>query len=372
MNKKELYIGIMSGTSLDGVDLALVRFENGKTHCLDTFEFPLPEQLKQHTLQVCQGQPTTLKQIGTLDHQFGLLYADAVNAFLSHRTLDASDITAIGCHGQTVYHQPTGDTPFTTQIGDANLIAIKTGITTVADFRRKDMALGGQGAPLVPAYHQTLFPTTQSCKVVLNIGGIANISVLKPCGEVLGYDTGPGNMLMDVWVQKHLGKPFDHDGLFAQKGVVCKPLLAHFMSDPYLLQLPPKSTGREHYNLAWLEEILSQVNLSISAQDVQATLLEFTATSIAEQCIHYQTSHDDQLLVCGGGANNPLLMQRLQSLLPQWHIGSTDSQGISGDYMEALAFAWLAYRRMHNLPSNLPKVTGACRATSLGVIYQAE
>ncbi|GAD80737.1 anhydro-N-acetylmuramic acid kinase [Vibrio ezurae] len=372
MDKKELYIGIMSGTSLDGVDLALAHFDQGVTHCLDTFEYPLPEALKQQTLQVCQGQPTTLKVLGELDHQFALLYAEASNAFLKHLKLQASDITAIGCHGQTVYHQPTGVHPFTTQIGDANLIAIKTGITIVADFRRKDMALGGQGAPLVPAYHQTLFPTSNSCKIVLNIGGIANISVLQPTGEVLGYDTGPGNMLMDAWVKKHLHLPFDREGEFALSGQVNSSLIECLMQDAYLQQSPPKSTGREHYNLAWLEHILGQLNDVLPAEDVQASLLEFTARSIADQCQLYQSQHQDQLLVCGGGANNPALIERLQALLPQWQVNTTDSQGISGDYMEALAFAWLAYRRIHNLPSNLPKVTGASKATSLGIIYHAE
>ncbi|GAB7219301.1 anhydro-N-acetylmuramic acid kinase [Vibrio comitans] len=372
MDKKELYIGIMSGTSLDGVDLALAHFEHGKTHCLETFEFPLPKDLKQRTLNVCQGQSTTLQELGTLDHQFALLYADAVKAFLTSLKLDSAEITAIGCHGQTVYHQPTGDTPFTTQIGDANLIAVNTGITTIADFRRKDMALGGQGAPLVPAYHQTLFTISNGCKLILNIGGISNISVLQPTGEVLGYDTGPGNMLMDAWVQKHLNKQFDHDGLFARSGQIHPQLLNQLMQDPYLSELPPKSTGREHYNLAWLENMLNKLEQPLLAEDVQATLLEFTALSIAQQCQLYSTQHSDQLLVCGGGARNTALMQRLQTLLSYWSVDSTDSQGISGDYMEALAFAWLAYRRIHNLPSNLPKVTGARQATSLGVIYNPE
>ncbi|CAM4129143.1 anhydro-N-acetylmuramic acid kinase [Vibrio neonatus] len=372
MDKKELYIGIMSGTSLDGVDLALAHFEQGVTHCLETFEYPLPDELKQQTLQVCQGQLTTLQTLGELDHRFAALYAEASNAFLDHLNLQASDIKAIGCHGQTVYHQPTGDTPFTTQIGDANLIAVKTGITTVADFRRKDMALGGQGAPLVPAYHQTLFPASDSCKIVLNIGGIANISVLQANGEVLGYDTGPGNMLMDTWVKKCCNLPFDHDGQFAKSGHVNSALLELFMQDPYLMELPPKSTGREHYNLAWLEQILEQIESSIPAADIQASLLEFTAQSIADQCHLYQSPYQDQLLVCGGGAHNQALLERLQALLPNWQVNTTDSQGISGDYMEALAFAWLAYRRIHNLPSNLPKVTGASKATSLGIIYNAE
>ncbi|CAM3075175.1 anhydro-N-acetylmuramic acid kinase [Vibrio rarus] len=372
MHTKALYIGIMSGTSLDGVDLVLAHFEHDKTHCLNTFEFPIPSELKHNTLQVCQGQSTTLKALGKLDHQFGLLYAAAVNAFLDHLKLSAQDITAIGCHGQTVYHQPTGDTPFTSQIGDANLVAIKTGITTIADFRRKDMALGGQGAPLVPAYHQTLFPLSKACKIVLNIGGIANISVLKANGEVLGYDTGPGNMLMDAWIEKCLNKPFDHDGQFARSGTVSRELIQGLQQDPYLAEPAPKSTGREHYNLPWLEHILSQIDTPLSEQDVQASLLEFTASSIAQQCQLYQTHHQDQLLVCGGGANNSALMQALKAHLPTWHIDTTDAHGVSGDYMEALAFAWLAYRRIHNLPSNLPKVTGACRATSLGIIYNAE
>lgn len=372
MDNNELYIGIMSGTSLDGVDLALAHFENGQTHCIATFEYPLPEQLKQQTLDICQGQPTTLQQIGSLNQQFAYLYADAINQFLASQNLTPSDITAVGCHGQTVFHEPNGKFPFTTQIGDGNTIAVRTGITTVADFRSKDIALGGQGAPLVPAYHQTLFPFNDATKIVLNIGGIANISVLSRDGEVLGYDTGPGNILMDAWINKHLAKPFDHDGRFAQSGLVNKELLTLLLSDSYLKLPPPKSTGREHYNLEWLNQQLGLLNSDLLPQDVQATLLEFTAITIAEQCLVHQQSSNNQLLVCGGGANNCVLMKCLKNLLPHWQLTTTDEHGISGDYMEALAFAWLAHRRIHNLPSNLPKVTGASRATSLGVVYNAD
>ncbi|WP_261816701.1 anhydro-N-acetylmuramic acid kinase [Vibrio gallicus] len=365
---KEKYIGIMSGTSLDGVDLALASFENGNTQCLATFEYPIPWELKQKTLAVCQGQATTLAEIGELNQRFARLYSEATIAFLTQHSIERESITAIGCHGQTVFHQPTGPFPFTTQIGDPNYIAIHTGIKVVADFRSKDIALGGQGAPLVPAYHQTLFSREHSTKVVLNIGGIANISVLKPDTSVLGYDTGPGNMLMDAWIHRHQAKPYDKQGKLAQQGSVNSGLLEQLMTDPFLGQAYPKSTGREHYNLAWLDTQLQNFS-DISVADVQATLLEFTARSISEQCQYHAHGNNNQLMICGGGANNPALVSRIKQLVPTWQVTDTDAHGISSDYMEALAFAWLAHRRIHQLPSNLPQVTGAREKTSLGVIY---
>ena len=246
----------------------------------------------------------------------------------------------------------------------------KTGIDTVADFRRKDMALGGQGAPLVPAFHQSIFQPTDSSVVVLNIGGIANISVLRPNQPVIGYDTGPGNMLMDAWCDKHLGKKFDKDAQFAMQGELNQALLTQLLEEPYLALNAPKSTGRELFNLPWLEAILSQH--SLSAPDVQRTLCEYTAITIANDVKRYQVGETPELLVCGGGARNPLLMSRLADLLSEWAVMPTDKKGVDSDNMEAMAFAWLAQRRMANLPSNLPEVTGASKPASLGVLYFAE
>ena len=367
---QELYIGVMSGTSMDGVDTALVAFDGNQPSLLAHDEFPMPESLKQRLLEVCIGQQTNLIEIGELDHLLGHLFADAVNQLLDKSGYHAEQICAIGNHGQTVYHQPQGDVPFTMQIGDANIIAAKTGIDTIADFRRKDMALGGQGAPLVPAFHQTIFHSQDSSVVVLNIGGIANISVIQPQQKVLGYDTGPGNMLMDSWCLRHTGNKYDKDAAFAKTGKVSAELLKQLMNESYLAQPAPKSTGRELFNLPWLDKQLSQFDLA--AEDVQRTLCEYTAQTIANEVERYAFGPQPELLVCGGGARNPLVMERLAVLLPNWNVAPTSDKGVDNDYMEAMAFAWLAYRRVHNLPSNLPEVTGASKLASLGVMYFAD
>ncbi|MGL6316548.1 anhydro-N-acetylmuramic acid kinase [Vibrio sp. WXL103] len=365
---RELYIGLMSGTSLDGIDAAVVAIDNTSIELVASHEHPIPNSIRQQVLAMCTGQPTSLPAVGLLDHQLGHLYADAVNALLTRSGLCAEQITAIGNHGQTVYHQPSGEYPFTIQLGDANLIAAITGIDTIADFRRLDMALGGQGAPLVPAFHQFLFGQQDSTNIVLNIGGIANLSVLPAKGEVIGFDTGPGNMLMDAWCEKHTGAPFDQDAALAKQGNLIPRLLRQLLSDPYLSMPAPKSTGREHYNLAWLE---TQLEPSDSAADVQRTLCEFTAQSIALHVSPYQQGRQCRLTLCGGGARNPLLVERLAALLPDWQLKLTSDLGVDADFMEAMAFAWLARQKVHNLPSNLPAVTGARCPASLGVIYPA-
>jgi len=360
----------MSGTSLDGIDTVLVEIEHKQVHLLDSNEYPIPNSLKQRLLSVCLGQSTNLVDIGQMDHLLGKLYAQAVQALLNKTGYAAEQITAIGNHGQTVYHQPTGDTPFTTQLGDANIIAALTGIDTIADFRRKDIALGGQGAPLVPAFHQSIFGSTDSSVVVLNIGGIANISVLRPDQAVIGYDTGPGNMLMDAWCVKHRGKAYDRNAQFARLGKVNQELLAKLLNEPYLALSAPKSTGRELFNLPWLETILAK--FTIKPEDVQRTLCEYTAMTIANEVSKFTVGRSPELLVCGGGAHNPLLMRCLTQQLPNWQVMLTDDKGVDSNNMEAMAFAWLAYRRIHNLPSNLPEVTGASKTVSLGVMYFAD
>lgn len=366
---RELYIGVMSGTSLDGVDTALVAIENQDIELLAYDEYAMPDALKQRLLNVCIGQSTNLVEIGELDHLLGHLFADAVNALLDKSGYEAAQIRAIGNHGQTVFHQPSGTAPFTMQLGDANIVATQTAIDTVADFRRKDMALGGQGAPLVPAFHQTIFHSSDSSVVVLNIGGVANISVLRPGEHVLGYDTGPGNLLLDAWCQQHNGFKYDQDARLARQGDVVPALLARLLQEPYLTQPYPKSTGRELFNLPWLMPQLQDVELS--AADVQRTLCEYTAQTIANEVGAFHSGPAPELLVCGGGARNPLLMERLAALLPDWTVAQTSDRGVDSDYMEAMAFAWLAQRRIHNLPSNLPEVTGASKLASLGVLYFA-
>lgn len=366
---RELYLGVMSGTSMDGVDTALVAITADEIELLAHDTYPMPSPLKQRLLKLCREEQSSISEIGTLDHILGHLFADAVHALLDRTGYRSEQIRAIGNHGQTVCHQPFGRPPFTIQIGDANIIATKTAIDTVADFRRKDMALGGQGAPLVPAFHQTIFADEESSVVVLNIGGIANISVIRPGKPVLGYDTGPGNTLMDAWSRRHMGSEYDEDARFAKRGKVDTSLLAALMDEAYLARAAPKSTGRELFNLNWLEPRLS--GRAAAPQDVARTLCEYTAYTIADQIRHYRSGPAPSVRACGGGARNPLLMARLDALLPDWTVTTTDAYGIPGDGLEAMAFAWLAQRRIHKLPSNLPAVTGATKAVSLGVLYFA-
>ncbi|WP_174509361.1 anhydro-N-acetylmuramic acid kinase [Klebsiella oxytoca] len=362
------FIGVMSGTSLDGIDVVLAAINENVVAQQASLSYPIPIALKEEILAICQGQQLTLSQFGRLDTRLGRLFADAVLALMRQEKLQAADIIAIGCHGQTVWHEPTGEAPHTLQIGDNNQIVAKTGVTVVGDFRRRDIALGGQGAPLVPAFHHALLAHPVERRIVLNIGGIANLSLLAPGGPVRGYDTGPGNMLMDAWIWRQCGKPYDKDAQWASEGKVLLPLLQNMLSDPWFALPAPKSTGREYFNYGWLEQHLARFS-GLRAQDVQATLVELTAVTIAEQVM--LSGGCERLLVCGGGACNPLLMARLAALLPGTEVSTTDAAGISGDDMEALAFAWLAWRTMSGLPGNLPSVTGASEASILGAIFPA-
>lgn len=366
--KSGRFIGVMSGTSLDGVDVVLATINENMVAQQASLSYPIPLNLKEDILAICQGQPLTLSQLGRLDTRLGRLFADAVAALMRQENLQPAEIVAIGCHGQTVWHEPLGEAPHTMQIGDNNQIAAHTGVTVVGDFRRRDMALGGQGAPLVPAFHQALLAHPVERRMVLNIGGIANLSLLVPGQPVRGYDTGPGNMLMDAWIWRQCGKPYDKDAQWANEGKVLLPLLQDMLSDPWFALPAPKSTGREYFNYGWLEKHLARYR-DLRTQDVQATLTELTAVSISEQVL--LSGGCERLLVCGGGARNPLLMARLAALLPGTEVTTTDEAGISGDDMEALAFAWLAWRTLAGLPGNLPSVTGASEATILGAIYPA-
>lgn len=362
------YIGVMSGTSLDGIDIVLAMIDQQNVTQRISYSYAIPTEIKQAVLSINQGQKTTLEQVGRLDYQLGTLYGQAINQMLQENGMLAEHITAIGCHGQTVWHQPTGDAPFTMQLGDNNRIAALTGITTIGDFRRRDMAYGGQGAPLVPAFHQILLAHPDERRMVLNIGGIANLSLLLPDEPVRGFDTGPGNILMDAWIAKQLGQPYDKDAEWGRTGRIHHKLLQNMLAEPYFAQLMPKSSGRELFNLAWLEHHLSQLP-AIAPQDVQSTLIELTAQSVTDQVKLFGGCQ--RLLVCGGGANNPLVMARMAELLPYTQICVTDDFGVSGGDMEALAFAWLAYRTYSGLSGNLPSVTGATQATILGAIYPA-
>lgn len=366
--KSGRYIGVMSGTSLDGIDVVLAAIDEHLVAQQASYTHPIPLAIKKEILAICQGQQLTLSQLGQLDNRLGKLFAQAVKALMDSQRLTYADVTAIGCHGQTVWHEPQGEAAHTLQIGDNNHIVALTGVTVVGDFRRRDMALGGQGAPLVPAFHHALLAHPTERRMVLNIGGIANLSLLIPGCAVKGYDTGPGNMLMDAWIWRQKGKPYDKNAEWACSGKVILPLLQQMLSDPYFAAPAPKSTGREYFNYGWLERHLSAFP-GLNREDVQATVTELTAVTISEQVL--LSGGCERLMVCGGGSRNPLLMARLGGLLPGIEVGTTDEAGISGDDMEALAFAWLAYRTMSGLPGNLPSVTGAREASVLGAIYPA-
>jgi anhydro-N-acetylmuramic acid kinase len=364
--KSGRFIGVMSGTSLDGVDVVLAAIDEYMVAHQASYSHPMPLQLKKDILGMCQGQSTTLSAVGKLDAQLGILFADAVLALLAKEGLVAQNITAIGCHGQTVWHEPLGEPGFTLQLGDNNRIAALTKIATVGDFRRRDMAYGGQGAPLVPAFHHALLAHVTERRMVLNIGGIANLSMLLPGLPVRGFDTGPGNLLMDAWIWRNRALPYDKDAAWALLGQVHLPLLELMFSDPYFARSAPKSTGREYFNAGWLDRQLARFPV-IKPEDIQATLAELTAASIAEQV--QLAGGCERLLVCGGGARNPLVMSRMSALLPGTEVCVTDDFGVRSDDMEALAFAWLAFRTLSGKSGNLPSVTGASCETILGAVY---
>lgn len=360
------YLGVMSGTSLDGLDIALVRQEDHPT-LLAHHYLPMPAALRAELLALCASGPDELARAATAEQQWVELAAEGIHELLKREHLSPDDIRAIGSHGQTVRHEPARG--FTVQIGNPALLAELTGIEVVADFRRRDVAAGGQGAPLVPAFHEALFDTQDSPCAVLNVGGFSNLSLIEPGREVCGFDCGPGNVLLDAWIGKHQGKSFDRDGAWAASGTLSETLLHRLLSDPYFAGQGPKSTGRELFNLPWLESHLAALP-PLPAADVQRTLLELTARSIIDSLRQAQ-SDTAELLVCGGGAHNGALMQRLQALLPSCRVASTATRGVPPDWVEAMAFAWLAHCCLERIPANRPSVTGARGLRVLGAIYPA-
>jgi anhydro-N-acetylmuramic acid kinase len=365
----DCFIGLMSGTSMDALDAVLVDFALSPPKVIATHSHELGESLRREILALAQPGDNELDRQAQLDVRLGRLSAQVCLKLLEKAGVAASDIQAIGSHGQTVRHSPDALTPYTVQISDPNTIAQLSGITTVADFRRRDMCVGGQGAPLVPAFHQALFRSNTKNRVILNIGGIANISLLPADASqaVIGFDTGPGNMLMDAWIQLYQGQPYDADGDWARSGRVDAELLNQLLTDPYLSMSPPKSTGREKYNLQWLEQQLSGGQ---NTQDIQATLSEFTAASIAYAILQF-APNTDEIYVCGGGARNGYLMERIKVYLDGCLVTTTSDLGVDPLWVEAMAFAWLARQTLLGLPGNLPAVTGASEAVILGGIYPA-
>ncbi|MFL9609702.1 anhydro-N-acetylmuramic acid kinase [Methylobacillus sp. Pita2] len=367
--QSELFIGLMSGTSLDGADSVIVRLEQRHCQVIQQQFTPYPAALKQQLLALHDPGHNELESTALVGNQLSELYAKNIAALLQQASIEPSAVRAIGCHGQTIRHRP--ELGFTLQIGNPALLAELTGINVVADFRSRDIAAGGHGAPLVPAFHAAMFSSPGKHRVVLNIGGIANLTDLPASrNAITGFDTGPGNMLMDAWINKHQGKDYDADGAWAASGSIIPGLLKSMLADPFFAMQPPKSTGRDTFNLAWLEQLLHQIKDKYSPQDVQRTLLELTAMSIAMAVTQYCGSVDE-LYVCGGGAYNSALMQRLRQLLPPVVIELSNSLGLAANAVEAAAFAWLAQQTLHGLPGNLPAVTGARGPRILGAVYAA-
>lgn len=361
----ELYVGLMSGTSLDGIDAALVDLSEAQPRLLAKRYAPFDDALKNDLLALHQPGHNELHRTQLAGNQLARLYAATVNALLGTASSSNVKIKAIGCHGQTIRHRP--EHAYTLQIGNAALLAELTGITVVGDFRSRDIAAGGQGAPLVPAFHDKVLRHPGSHRVIVNIGGISNLTNLPPDAATSGFDCGPGNLLMDAWCMQHLGKPYDDRGIWAASGKVLPALLERMLDEPFFSLPPPKSSGRDLFDMAWLQGRLQGGEL---VEDVQATLLELTCRTIA-QAIRQYCAGATEIYLCGGGAHNQTLHRRLTALLPGSGVQTTDVLGVDGDYLEAIAFAWLAQQALHGKPANLPLVTGAKHPCILGAIYPA-
>lgn len=373
-----LYLGLISGTSADGIDVALVDFDERDGRIVATLRAgrttPWEPTLRMRLVELGQGGDcTSLDEFGALDVQVADAFASAALALLEEAGVAARDVRALGSHGQTIRHRPAGPAfdgrhPFTMQIGDAHRIAERTGITTVADFRRRDVAAGGHGAPLLPALHAALLHDAREARAVLNLGGIANLTLLPAVGSVRGFDTGPANALLDAWCLRHTGAAFDADGAFAASGALDDALLARLLDEPWFALPPPKSTGREQFHLDWVATRLG--DQARRAQDVQATLLALTVRTVAD-ALRATQPQTARVLVCGGGVHNPVLLGALAAALPGMVVESTAVLGVDPDFVEAMGFAWLARQTLAGRPGNLPAVTGARGPRVLGAIHPA-
>lgn len=362
--KIRYFVGLMSGTSLDGVDAALVDFSAAEPRLIATHYLPYPQELTIRLLDLqCSGE-NELHRAAQLGNDLARLYHESVEALLLKSGMSNRAIAAIGCHGQTVRHNPQAG--YTLQIGNPFLLAELSGIDVVADFRGGDVSAGGQGAPLVPAFHDAAFRISDKHRLILNIGGIANLTDLRPEKATSGFDCGPGNMLLDAWIRKHRGQPYDNDGVWATSGRLIPDLLQTLLAHPYFELDPPKSCGREEFNLAWLAPLA----VRFPAEDVQATLLALSVESCS-LAIERWCGHPDEVVICGGGANNSALMRGLRERLGLARVVKSDRIGIGADWVEAVAFAWLARQRLLGRHGNLPEVTGARRLRQLGAIYPA-
>lgn len=367
MGTRQLFIGLMSGTSLDGIDAVLLSADDNQFELIDTLEYSLPPILRKAIHDLCLPGSDEISRLGKADRELAMCYADACTTLLKNNALTADQITAIGCHGQTVRHSPNTETAFTLQIGDPNTLAMLTRITTVADFRRRDIAAGGQGAPLAPLFHEAFFASDKHNRAIINIGGIANISILSTKNDLLGYDSGPGNVLMDEWINEQEGKPYDHQGQWASTGTIDQALLNRLMAEPFFTSPHPKSTGRELFNLSWLQQHL---NGGENPADVQATLLELTAQSIATE-IKNANAPIQAAYLCGGGTYNTQLALRIETLIHPTVLATTKVLGIEPEWVEAAGFAWLAKQTLEAKPAKTKTVTGAKEDQILGAIFHA-
>lgn len=362
-----LYLGLISGTSVDGIDAALVGFEPACRLLLGR-TFPWDPELRARLVALGQGgEAASLDELGALDARVAIAFAEAAAAVIEAAGVDRSAVRAIGSHGQTVRHRPLADPAFTWQLGDGSRIAERTGIATVADFRRRDLAAGGQGAPLMPAFHAALLGAAGEDRAVLNLGGIANLTLLPARGEVRGFDTGPASALLDAWCERHTGAAFDAGGEWARGGARDGLLLARLLDEAWFADPPPKSSGREQFHLAWVQERLRGDE---HPRDVQATLMELTAATVSDALRMTQPA-TRRLLVCGGGVHNAALMARLAAWLPGVTVESTAVHGLDPDFVEAMGFAWLARETLAGRPGNLPSVTGARGPRVLGAVHPA-
>ena len=370
-----LYLGLISGTSADGIDAALVRFDESaspQTRLVAARTYAYAPELRARLLALMHADSLPVDDFGVLDAEVGEAFAAAATRLVEEAGVDRREVRAIGSHGQTVRHRPWLTHPFTLQIGDPNRIAERTGICTVADFRRRDIAAGGQGAPLVCALHAALFADAHEARAILNLGGIANYTLLAPGQPVRGFDTGPANCLLDAWALRHLGQPRDDGGAFAASGGVVEALLQAMLADDYFARPLPKSTGREHFHLAWLDAHLAR-HPGLAPADVQATLLALSVRSIAD-ALRAHAPATARVIACGGGVHNAALMDALGAELPRvlGHpcvLETTAQHGLDPDFVEATAFAWLARQTLAGLPGNCVDVTGAAGPRVLGGVY---
>jgi len=371
MTMSEFYIGLMSGTSLDGADVVLVEFDRTDcvVHAANTS--PFPQQLATGLRRLAETPESSLEELGILDVALGSFFAESVRQLVGDSQREAADITAIGYSGHTIFHKPALPHPFTMQLGDPNMIASATGIDTVADFRRMDMAHGGQGAPLTPTFHAWRFSAPEETRVVVNLGGVANITVLDPERPLAGFDTGPANSLMDGWCRRCWEKRYDEQGRRARSGNVAPDLLAEFLADPYFQRQPPKSTGFEYFNIGWVEDRLAASASDVSERDVLTTLAELTAISVSD-AIRASAPTCQRIILCGGGTFNSFLVERLEEHLAGCVVELSAAYGIGPEWVEAVAFAWLAQRRLKEQGGNAASVTGARQTAVLGGLYSAE